>query len=242
MSFEGDDRRVGFLERLGYEFSDPELLETALRHRSWCAENEGGPSNERLELLGDAVLGLAVTAHIYEQHPELSEGDLARMRASLVNTTVLAEVATEIELGAELSLGRGENLSGGREKHSILADGLEAVFGAVFVEAGNDVASHLILRLLGDRVGEAAQGPGGFDAKTQLQELVARRGNGASVSYRLTESGPDHAKSFEAEVVVGDQVMGRGHGRSKKRAEQMAARQACEILAADDQKLDDSRA
>lgn len=215
---------------LGYRFTHRALALEALTHRSWCAENDGGTSNERLELLGDSVLGLVVTDHIFRTYVELSEGDLARIRASLVNTTTLADLAEEIGLGRFLLLGRGEHLSGGREKPSILADALEAVIGAIYIESGQEAAGEFVLRLLGSRVPDAADGPGDFDAKTRLQELVAGRGDGTTVAYVLEESGPDHAKAFRAEVLIDGDVLGSGEGKSKKRAEQVAAREACARL------------
>ncbi|MEM8903342.1 MAG: ribonuclease III [Actinomycetota bacterium] len=201
----------------------------ALTHRSWCAEHDGRESNERLEFLGDAVLGLVVTEHIHARFPDFSEGDLAKLRASLVNANVLAEVATEIGLGDHLFLGRGEAASGGGEKPSILADALEAVIGAVYVDGGMEVARTLVLSLLGGRIDPAAIGPGGFDAKTRLQELAARL-EVPPVRYEIDESGPDHAKWFEARVLLDGTLVGEGEGRSKKQAEQAAAQDAHERL------------
>ncbi len=184
-----------------------------------------------MEFLGDAVLGFAVTDHIHTAYADLSEGELAKLRAALVNAETLACVATDLDLGSHLRLGRGEDRSGGRTKPSILADALESVIGAVHVDAGIDAAVGLVLRLLGDRVTEARDaGPEGFDAKTRLQELAARNGDARPV-YEVQESGPDHEKSFDAQVRLGGRVLGAGQGPSKKRAEQRAARHACEVLA-----------
>ena len=217
--------------RLGWVFSDELLLERAMAHRSWCAE-QGGESNERLEFLGDAVLGLVVTNNIFRAYPNLPEGDLAKLRASLVNAIVLAEVANELDIGEHLYLGKGEHATGGRRKSSILADALEAVIGAVYLDGGWPAAEDLVMRLLRDRIDEYAVGPGGNDYKTRLQELIARRFDQLP-SYRVTDDGPDHAKTFKATVHIGGRVRGNGEGRSKKQAEQGAARQAWEEITAE---------
>ncbi|MGH9157762.1 MAG: ribonuclease III [Acidimicrobiales bacterium] len=200
-----------------------------MAHRSWCAEAEDSASNERLEFLGDAVLGLVVTDHLYRNY-ELPEGQLAKVRASVVNSAALAEVAAELGLGEALLLGRGEDASGGREKPSILADAMEAVIGAVYIDGGWQAAADLVLGLLGERVADAAAGPGGHDYKTRLQELAARAYDQLP-RYHVIDEGPDHAKHFFAAVSVGGVERGRGHGRSKKQAEQSAARAAWETLA-----------
>jgi ribonuclease III len=216
--------------RLGRPFGDPELLARAMAHRSWCAEVPGNLSNERLEFLGDAVLGLVVTDYLYRTYPDLPEGQLAQVRASVVNAEVLAEVAEEIELGADLRLGKGEDASGGREKPSILSDAMEAVIGAVYIDGGWDAAEELVMRLLGERIVEGAAGPGGHDYKTRLQELSARVYDELPRYHHVSE-GPDHAKRFVATVSVNGEAVGRGEGRSKKQAEQAAARMAWECLA-----------
>lgn len=200
-----------------------------MSHRSWCAENPGTRSNERLEFLGDAVLGLVVTDHIYRAYPDLPEGELAKVRAAVVNAGVLADVAAELDLGAALLLGKGEDASGGREKPSILADAMEAVIGAVYLDGGWEAAYELVMRLLGDRIAEAAAGPGGQDFKTRLQELAARHFDQLP-RYDVVDEGPDHAKRFYATVHLGGRPRGRGEGRSKKQAEQAAARTAWESL------------
>lgn len=215
-------------DRVGWQFRDPELLERAMAHRSWCSEN-ANPSNERLEFLGDAVLGLVVTAFIFRTYPHLPEGDLAKLRASVVNAMVLAEVADELDLGASLLLGKGEDATGGRQKSSILSDALEAVIGAVYLDGGWDPAETLVMRLIGERIAEYAEGPGGSDYKTRLQELAAREYEQLPV-YRVTGEGPDHAKSFQAEVFIGGNLRGSGSGRSKKQAEQAAAKEAWDAL------------
>jgi ribonuclease III len=219
--------------RLGHNFRTPELLALALTHRSWCAENEGYESNERLEFLGDAVLGVVVTDHLFRQHPDLAEGEMAKTRAAVVSTEALADVALELGLGEGLRLGRGEQTSGGRAKARVLADALEAVIGAVHLDAGWPVARVVVLDLVGSRMAEAVADPGTGDHKTRLQELVARRAS-SPPAYRVVETGPDHAKSFRATVSVDGEVRGEGAGRSKKQAQQAAAREACLAMAGDD--------
>jgi ribonuclease III len=200
-----------------------------MAHRSWCAETTGASSNERLEFLGDAVLGLVVTDHLFRTYPSLPEGELAKVRASVVNSEALAEVAAGLRLGEALLLGKGEDASGGREKPSILADAMEAVIGAVYLDGGWAAAAKLVMGLLGERIEEAALGPGGQDYKTRLQELGARRFEQLP-RYEVLDDGPDHAKRFFATVSLGGSVWGRGEGRSKKQAEQGAARRAWEAL------------
>ena len=220
---------VELAARLGWTFADPSLIERAVAHRSWCAETVGAHSNERLEFLGDAVLGLVVTAHLFRAYPSLPEGELAKVRASVVNSEALAEVATGLRLGDALLLGKGEDSSGGREKPSILADAMEAVIGAVYLDGGWAPAADLVMGLLGERIEEAAAGPGGQDYKTRLQELAARQFDQLP-RYEVIDDGPDHAKRFFASVSVGGVVRGRGEGRSKTQAEQGAAREAWERL------------
>ena len=189
-------------------------------------------SNERLEFLGDAVLGLVVTDHIFRTYPELPEGELAKVRASVVNSSALAEVAADLNLGAALLLGKGEDQSGGREKPSILADAMESLIGAIYIDAGWSAAEGVVMRLFGERMNEAAAGPGGQDYKTRLQELSARHLE-ALPHYVVLAEGPDHAKQFHATVYLGAEPKGEGDGRSKKQAEQAAARVAWELLAAE---------
>ncbi|MCC5950886.1 MAG: ribonuclease III [Acidimicrobiia bacterium] len=215
--------------RLGYEFRDPSRLVRALTHRSFCAEQPSDGSNERLEFLGDAVLGIVVTEELYALEPELPEGEMAKARAAVVSTLTLAEMATELRLGPALRLGRGEHLTGGREKPSILADALEAVIGAVHTDGGFEASRPFVLRVVGQRLDVAAAVPGEDDHKTQLQELVARTCEELPV-YRLVASGPDHDKHFVAEVLVEGEVRGRGEGKSKKQAEQAAARTALQTF------------
>jgi ribonuclease III len=212
---------------------DAAVLAPALAHRSWCAENPGHDSNERLEFLGDAVLGVVITDHVFRTYPSLTEGELTDIRKAVVNSVTLAEVAVELDLGPHLLLGKGEEQSGGREKPSILADALEALLGIVYVHAGFEVATDVVLGLLGERVAEAeAQGPGGQDHKSRLQELVAHR-FAAPPLYETEAAGPDHARSFRVTVFVGGTPRGVGEGRSKKQAEQAAARAAVVALTTD---------
>jgi ribonuclease-3 len=197
----------------------------ALTHRSFAYEKGGLVTNERLEFLGDAVLGVVVTDSLYKEYPGLPEGDLAKMRAALVNMTVLADVAKEIGLGDAVFLGRGEAMTGGRTKPSILADTLEAVFGAVYLDRGMREAARVVLGLFLPRIRGQVEGGTVQDYKTTLQELAAAR-LGTLPEYRITESGPDHAKRFQAIVVLAGEEYGGGEGRSKKEAEQAAAKEA----------------
>jgi ribonuclease-3 len=205
-------------------------LSHALAHRSWCGEQEGGaPSNERLEFLGDAVLGLIVARFTYDQYPEFPEGKLAKVRSAVVNARVLASVASRLGIGDVLLLGRGEEGSGGREKASILADGFEAVLGAVYLDGGWSAAETLVLRELGSAIAQAGEEPDDFDHKSRLQEKAVRDGNGTP-RYVVVGSGPDHDRAYVAEVFLAGELHGSGTGRSKKDAEQEAARNAWEVL------------
>ena len=217
--------------RLGHDFRDPGLLRRALSHRSWCAEVGGQPSNERLEFLGDAVLGLVVADLAYRHHDDLPEGKLTDLRKSVVNASALAEVAVEVGIGPCLLLGKGEDAAGGRSKPSILSDALEAVLGAVYVDGGIDAARGLVERLITHRMAAAAQRLDRLDYKTVLQELTARLHDTAPV-YVVSDTGPDHDKRFFATVIVQGESVGRGEGRSKKTAEQAAAEQAFTFLSA----------
>ncbi|HZJ27045.1 MAG TPA: ribonuclease III [Acidimicrobiia bacterium] len=215
--------------RLAVELSDPAGLLHALSHRSYCAEHAETESNERLEFLGDSVLGLVVTDHLYRAYPAQPEGELAKIRAAVVNTEVLAEVARAIELGDALRLGKGEDASGGREKTSILADTLEAVIAAIYLDAGWSVTERVVMDLVGRYIDIAAARPGDCDYKSLLQELAARRFERLP-RYQVRDEGPDHAKHFFAVVLVDGEPRGEGEGRSKKRAEQMAAHAAWATL------------
>jgi ribonuclease-3 len=217
-----DDPRARLEAALGHRFGDPAQLDAALIHRSYCAEHPEAASNERLEFLGDAVLGLVVTVHVYDEYPELPEGELAKLRASVVNAEVLAELAASIDLGPALVLGKGEDGSGGRTKPSILADAMEAVIAALYLDGGWDAAQTVVLRLLEDRIRISAAGPGGQDYKTRLQELAAQRFDQLP-RYHVRAEGPDHSKRFFASVRLNGEIRGEGEGRSKKQAEQAAA-------------------
>jgi ribonuclease-3 len=214
------------LERLeasmGVSFTDRDLLLRALAHRSWCAENGEPESNERLEFLGDSVLGLVVTHYVFVHFPTLHEGHLSEVRAGVVNARVLAELALELDLGPHLLLGKGEDAAGGRAKQSILADAFEAIVAAVYLDQGFAVARDMVLRCLAERIADAASGPGGRDFKTRLQEATAAFSFGRP-RYSVRDEGPDHAKHFFAAVYVNDRLYGEGEGRSKKEAEQSAA-------------------
>lgn len=219
------DAVAALVEHLGYGFSEPGPLLLALTHRSWCSETGHAASNERLEFLGDAVLGLIVTDHLFSTHPEMPEGLLAKVRAAVVSEPTLAQVAAELGVGDALRLGKGEAASGGRGKASILSDAMEAIIGAVYVDGGIDAARKVVLGLFVDSIDAAAEDPGEGDFKSQLQELTARRFSAAPV-YELGAEGPDHEKRFFAQVSVDGNVIGRGEGRSKKGSEQAAARAA----------------
>ncbi len=216
------------LKELGIDL-DAQLYRLAVTHRSWAYENGGVPTNERLEFLGDAVLGVVVTEHLYLTFPDEPEGILAKLRAAVVNAQSLAAVARSLNLGHELLLGRGEATTGGRDKASILADTLEAVIGAVFLQCGIAPAGQFVHALFDAVVEEAATLGAGLDWKTSLQELSATLSLGVP-TYQVTESGPDHDKRFEAYAVVGDELYGPGRGLNKKQAEQEAAASAFTAL------------
>ena len=203
----------------------PELLERALTHRSFAYENGGLPTNERLEFLGDSVLALIVTDTLFREYPDLPEGQLAKLRAAVVNMRALAGVARGLQLGAYVRLGKGEEGTGGRDKSSILADTLEAVLGAVYIDRGLAEADALVHRLFDPVIARSARLGAGLDWKTSLQELTAAEMLGVP-EYHVDESGPDHQKSFHASVRIGGQTYGQGEGRSKKEAEQQAAEAA----------------
>ena len=216
-------------EKLGYRFRDRGLLEHAMTHSSNDNEHrgEGLTSNERLEFLGDAVLGVVVADHLFHKHPDMPEGELTRTRAALVCEGSLLEAAKSLNLGRYLRLGKGEDAGGGRKRPSILADATEAMLAAVYLDGGMDAVRPIIRALILDKEQEKSAGR---DYKTALQELVQRR-PGAAVNYRLVrESGPDHCRSFEMEASVDGSVIGTGAGRTKKEAEQMAAKSALEKL------------
>ncbi len=209
----------------------PELLELALTHRSYAYEHGGTAHNERLEFLGDSILGQAVTVMLYRDNPDLDEGELAKRRASLVSSVALAEVARTIGLGKYIRLGRGEELTGGQDKSSILADTVEAVIGAVYLSAGGDAATGLVMRLIAPLLSDPERFGAAMDPKTSLQELASRLGQGAP-QYEITDSGPDHSKRFHAVVSLSEagEPVAAGDGSSKKQAEMAAALQAWTIL------------
>jgi ribonuclease-3 len=215
-------------ERLGVPLS-ASLLTLALTHRSYAFEHGGLPTNERLEFLGDSVLGLVVTDALYRRYPDESEGQLAKSRSGIVSAVALADTARTLGLGDWLLLGNGEERTGGRDKASILADALEAVIGAVYLEHGFDVTSQVVMRMVAPRLDRATTPGSGTDWKTCLQEALASR-TGSTLEYRVTGTGPDHARSYSADAVVDGQIWGTGHGPSKKQAEQQAAQQACASL------------
>jgi ribonuclease-3 len=223
--------RSQLLAALGVALPD-DLLTVALTHRSYSYENGGLPTNERLEFLGDAVLGLTITEELFHRHPDRSEGDLAKLRASIVNTHALADVGRKLSddgLGAYLLLGKGEEQSGGADKSSILADGVESLLGAIYVAHGLTVVREVVLRLFAGLLETAPTLGAGLDWKSSLQELTAARGLGAP-TYVVTSTGPDHDKEFTATVLVTDIEYGRGVGRTKKEAELKAAAAAWTAL------------
>jgi len=211
-------------EVVGQDIDEPLLLR-ALTHRSYAYEHGGLPNNERLEFLGDSVLGLIVTDSLYREHPDLAEGHLAKLRAAVVNMRALAGVARTFDVGEFVMLGKGEEATGGRDKASILADTLEALIGTVFLSAGIERAAVFVHHHFDGILEEAATLGAGLDWKTSLQEMAASAALG-SPDYRVDEQGPDHEKEFHARVVFGEEVLGEGWGRSKKEAEQKAAKQA----------------
>lgn len=223
-----DERAL--LEQLGVEI-DPELLSLALTHRSWAYEHGGAPHNERLEFLGDSILGQAITIELFRRFPEATEGQLAKRRAGVVSTMALAEVARGIGLGRHILLGKGESASGGADKASILADTMEAVFGAAFLSVGHAGSAALVLRLVGPLLDDPGRTGAALDPKTALQEAAAARGLGAPV-YEIEASGPDHARTFVATVRIDDEAVATGTGTSKKVAEMAAALDAHQQLTA----------
>jgi len=221
-----EPRSAKALDRLlGVRFRDASLRETALTHRSYAFENGLDVNNERLEFLGDAVLGVVVTDMAFREFPEMPEGELAKLRAAIVNMGALAEVARDLGIGRYVRLGKGEEMSGGRDKSSILADAFEALLGAVYLDRGMTAARRLIVRLFRPRMVAYVRGEGDRDYKTILQELASAELHSLP-EYRLTERGPDHEKEFTATVYLGGTAWGRGIGRSKKEAEQQAAHEA----------------
>ena len=217
-------------QRLGHQFDDPELLRRAMCHRSWVAESRDLHSNERLEFLGDAVLGWVIADLVFRQYADLAEGALTDLRKSVVNARALAEVAVELDIGRHLLLGRGEDAAGGRTKISILSDAMEAVLGAVYLDAGPDTAFDLVERLFVPRLDAAVGTLATLDYKSALQERLAQDGR-MPPDYKVRSTGPDHDKRFFARVLVAKELLGEGQGSSKKAAEQAAASAAFAALA-----------
>jgi ribonuclease III len=221
----GDSTEREIDRALGVRFRDPALRDLALTHRSYAFEQGLEGNNERLEFLGDAVLGIVVTDLAFREFPEMPEGELAKLRAAIVNMSALADVARDLRLGEDVFLGKGEEMSGGRDKASILADALEAILGAVYLDVGLEGAQKLIQRLFRPRMIAYVRGEGERDYKTILQELASQDLR-ALPDYRISEEGPDHQKEFTATVYLAGKAWGRGRGRSKKEAEQQAAQEA----------------
>ncbi len=215
-------------DKLRYSFANPEMLRLALTHRSVSSEDPSRNDNERLEFLGDAVLQLVITDLLYESYPHLAEGQMAKVRAAVVSGPALAEIARSLDLGLYIELAPGEERTGGREKDSILADGVEAILGAVYLDSGIDAVGEIILSLWSDQVADRAKSPGIRDFKTRLQEYLAR--DDRKPVYEVEGSGPDHSRHFKATVYVDGTRLGSGEGRSKKAAEQAAAEEALAFL------------
>lgn len=211
-------------DALGHRFQDRDLLRAALTHRSYAGEDPAAADYERLEFLGDAVLQLAVTERIYSEYPGMAEGQMAKLRAAVVNESVLAAAGERLEVGSYLYVGKGEEVTGGRQKASILSDVVEALLGALYLDAGYQRAAEATLSLITDEIDRRAHAPGVEDFKTRLQEAVAKRGQ--RLEYRVSGEGPDHDKLFHAEVIVEGRLVGSGSGGSKRAAEQAAAEKA----------------
>ena len=216
------------LEILGVKI-DAELLELAFTHRSFAYEAGLTATNERLEFLGDSVLGMVVTEELYRKYPDLDESRLSPLRSGIVNMRALADIARTLSLGKYIRLGKGEEVTNGRDKNSLLADAFEALIGALYISAGFEKTSQCLLTLVGPTLNSAMAMGAGLDGKTALQELVASQGK-ATLEYQVSESGPDHDKSFEAIALVGGEAIATGFGKSKREAEQAAARTAFAIL------------
>jgi len=208
---------------------NPQLLELAFTHRSHAYESGAQTTNERLEFLGDSVLGLIVTEELYRRYPDLDESRLSPLRSGIVNMRALAEIARTLELGDFIRLGKGEETTGGRDKNSLLADALEALIGAIYLESGYAKTYKVVSDLIHNTLENVMTKGAGLDGKTALQELMAVQGKGVP-EYLVSETGPDHDKSFTAVAMVGGVAMAQGEGKSKREAEQLAARSAFEIL------------
>ena len=215
-------------EQLGVTL-DPALLELAFTHRSFAYESGSQETNERLEFLGDSVLGLIVTEELYKRYPEFDESRLSPLRSGVVNMRALADIARGLQLGQYIRLGKGEEVTNGRDKNSLLADAFEALIGALYISAGFEKTADCLLKLVAPTLTNAMALGAGLDGKTALQELVASLGK-STLEYQVTESGPDHDKSFTAVAMVSGEAIAEGLGKSKREAEQSAARTAFEIL------------
>jgi ribonuclease-3 len=217
-------------QRIAYQFSNIALLERALTHKSYANENRVPYHNERMEFLGDAVLNLAVSEYLMRTCPDSTEGDLSRLRAAVVSEPALAAIAREIGLGSYILLGRGEEQSGGRDKDSLLANCLEALIASIYLDTGKEAAEAFVIRFFGDMIKKTCTSRGILDNKTELQELCQERLKQLPEYKVVSETGPDHQKQFEVEVWIKGRLSGRGIGRSKKEAEQRAAKEALEKL------------
>lgn len=220
-------------QRIDYQFSNAELLERALTHKSYANENRVPYHNERMEFLGDAVLNLVVSEYLMKTCPDSTEGDLSRFRAAVVSEPALAAIAREIGLGSYILLGRGEEQTGGRDKGSLLANCLEALIASIYLDTGKESANAFVIRFFENIIKKTCTSRGTLDHKTELQELCQERLKQLPEYKVVSESGPDHQKQFEVEVWIKDQVSGRGIGRSKKEAEQRAAKEAIARLTED---------
>ena len=219
-----------FQHSISYTFKDPQLLERALTHKSFANENKVPYHNERMEFLGDAVLSLIVSEHLMRTCPDSTEGDLSRLRAAIVSEPALAVIGRTLALGSYLLLGKGEEQTGGRDKDSLLADALEALIAALYLDAGKDTAEAFILRFFEDVIKRTCASRTTLDYKTALQERCQERLKQLPEYRVVSEAGPDHQKQFDVELLVRGQVYGRGTGKSKKEAEQKAAKEALEKL------------
>jgi len=217
-------------QNISYTFKEPQLLERALTHKSFANENRVPYHNERMEFLGDAVLSLIVSEHLMRTCPDSTEGDLSRLRAAVVSEPALAAIGRTLELGAYLMLGKGEEQTGGRDKDSLLADALEALIAALYLDAGKDAAEAFILRFFEDVIKRTCTARTSLDYKTALQERCQEHLKQLPEYRVVSETGPDHQKQFDVELLVKGQAYGRGTGKSKKEAEQKAAKKALEKL------------
>lgn len=225
-----DKNFIDFQDKIGYVFKNEELLKTALTHSSYANENKhlGIPSNERLEFLGDSILNLIVSRYIFLNYSHLPEGEMTKIRASVVCEPALKEAALFLDIGKFIKLGKGENLTGGRNRPSILSDAVEAIAGGIYIDGGFDAATEFVLNQLEELIKRSASGVGMIDYKTKLQEELQKNGDVKIVYEVIQESGPDHDKKFSVQVRCKNKILGTGSGKSKKEAEQHAAQRALE--------------